>query len=90
MSTLQAISWGARTPPKETKVSHIISNIPYRYMAWMEQAEWPLYMPFTDHMADTSPRKLTSKPDFASSILKFGSPANFGNMAQGPTEAQDV
>lgn len=90
MSNVFTTNWGNLPPPKSTKVSHIISSIPYRYMAWMDNSEWPIYMPFTDHMADTSPRKITGKPDFASSILNFGSHANCYNTAQGPTEAQDV
>ena len=87
MSNIFTINWSDLPPPKKCTVSDIISKLRYRYMAWMEGSEWPLHMPFTDRMSDTTPRIVTGKPDFASSILNLGSPSNCCNMAQGPTEA---
>ena len=90
MNNLFTANWGDLPPPKKTKVADIINSLPCKYMAWMEGSEWPIYMTLIDRMSDTAPRSITGKPDFADSILKFGSPANFCNMSQGPTEAQDV
>jgi len=87
MSNIFTTNWGDLPPPKNIKVADIISNLRTKYMAWMENSEWPIYMTFIDHMSETTPRIITGKPDFASSILNLGSPTNCCNMAQGPTEA---
>ena len=90
MSNIFTIRWSDGAPPKNTKVAHIINSLPCKYMAWMEGSEWPIYMTFTDRMSDTTPRTITGNPDFASSILKLGSPTDCYNTAQGPTEANNV
>ena len=91
MNNLFTANWGDLPPPKNTKVSDIISNLPFRYMAWMEGSEWPIYMTFIDHMSDTCPIHIDNRPDFTSSHLNFG--AGIGNYSQvptGPTEANNV
>ena len=90
MSNIFTIKWSDGAPPKKYTVADIIGNLPFRYMAWMKGSEWPLYMPFTDHMADATPRTITGNPDFASSRLNLGCSHIAGNTAQGPTEAHNV
>ena len=90
MNTTFTINWSDLPPPKKYTVADIISNLPFRYMAWMEGSEWPLHMPFTDRMSDTAPRTTTGNPDFASSRLNLGCSHIAGNTAQGPTEAHNV
>ena len=90
MSNIFTIKWSDGAPPKKTKVADIINKLPCKYMAWMEGSEWPIYMTFTDHMADTAPRTITGNPDFASSVLNLGCSHTAGNTAQGPTEAHNV
>ena len=86
MSNIFTIKWSDGAPPKKYTVSDIISNLPCKYMAWMEGSEWPIYMTFIDRMADTTPRSITGIPDFADSRLNLG----HWLRGQGPTEAQDV
>ena len=86
MNNLFTANWGDLPPPKKTKVAHIISSLKYRYMAWMEGDEWPLYMTFIDRMSDTAPNYLAGNPGFADSRLNFG----HWLRSQGPTEAHNV
>ena len=81
MSNIFTINWSDLPPPKKYTVADIISNLPFRYMAWMKGSEWPLFMPFTDYMSDTTPRTVTSNPDFADSSLNLG----HWTRSQGPT-----
>ena len=90
MSNIYTYNWSDLPPPKKTKVADIINSLPCKYMAWMEGSEWPIYMTFIDHMSDIVPRLITGEPDFASSILKLGSPTNGCNTAQGPTETENA
>ena len=86
MNTTLTINLSDLPPPKKYTVSDIISNLPCKYMAWMEGSEWPIYMTFIDRMSDTAPRSITGKPDFADSRLNLG----HWLRSQGPTEAHNV
>jgi len=87
MNTIFTVNWSDLPPPKRYTVSDIISNLPFRYMAWMEGSEWPIYMTFVDRMSDTAPTYLADNPDFADSRLNLG----HWLRSQGPTtEAHNV
>ena len=90
MSNIFTINWSDLPPPKKYTVADIISNLPFRYMAWMEGSEWPIYMTFVDRMSDKAPTYLAGNPDFADSRLNLGCSHIAGNTAQGPTEAHNV
>jgi len=90
MSNIFTINWSDLPPPKKYTVADIISKLRYRYMAWMEGSEWPIYMTFVDRMSDTAPTYLSGNPDFAGSRLNLGCSHIAGNTAQGPTEAHNV
>lgn len=83
MSNIFTTNWGDLPPPKNIKVADIISNLRTKYMAWMENSEWPIYMTFIDHMSETTPTYLAGNPDFADSSLNLG----HWTRSQGPTEA---
>jgi len=91
MSNIYTYNWSDLPPPKKTKVADIINSLPCKYMAWMEESEWPIYMTFIDHMSDTSPTHIDNRPDFTSSNLNFGAGIkNYSQVPTGPTETKDA